>query len=56
VGRRSNEELEIELVGDIASMVELTLPTKASKEAPSLRRSVKVVAGALNHRELCCKI
>jgi site-specific DNA recombinase len=46
--RTSKGELEVELVGDIAAMVELSLPSKTTKEAalpPSLRRSVKVVAG-----------
>jgi hypothetical protein len=44
----NESEVEIELVGDIATMVELTIPKKAVKEAtlcPELRRSVKVVAG-----------
>jgi hypothetical protein len=38
----------MELVGDIASMVELAILKKAGKGAvlcPALRRSVKVVAG-----------
>jgi site-specific DNA recombinase len=42
--RASKGELEIELVGDIASMVEITLPTRTAQEAAlgsSLRRSVK---------------
>jgi DNA invertase Pin-like site-specific DNA recombinase len=41
---------EIELVGDIANMIKL--PGKGSSVPDEYRSSVKVVAGARNHREL----
>ena len=46
---------EIELVGEIANMI--TLPGKAgSAEVSNYASSVKVVAGACNHRELTLKV
>jgi hypothetical protein len=46
---------EVEIVGEIAQMIEIGLG-KGKKKGPVLNermaRSVKVVAGACNHREL----
>jgi site-specific DNA recombinase len=46
--------LEIEIVGEIAKMVELGIESKSKRANldERLTRSVKVVAGACNHREL----
>jgi site-specific DNA recombinase len=56
--KQAADGLEVELIGDIASMVELA-ENKSKNAAPGgtafptdLRRSVKVVAGARNHRQL----
>ena len=56
--KKASDGLEVELIGDIASMVELA-ESKNKNAAPGgtafptdLRRSVKVVAGARNHRQL----
>ena len=44
----------MEIVGEIAKMVELGIENKAKRAAldETMTRSVKVVAGACNHREL----
>jgi site-specific DNA recombinase len=56
--KQAADGLEVELIGDIASMVELA-GNKSKNAAPGgtafptdLRHSVKVVAGARNYREL----
>ena len=56
--KQAGDGREVELIGDIASMGELAA-SKSKNAAPggtafpnALRRSVKVVAGARNHREL----
>jgi hypothetical protein len=52
--KANDNEVEIELVGDIATMIELTIPTQAAKNAAlsaDLRRSVKVVAGVTTEQE-----
>ena len=56
--KQAGDGLEVELIGDIALMVELA-ENKSKNAAPGgtafptdLRRSVKVVAGAINHRQL----
>jgi hypothetical protein len=61
---RPGQHPEIELIGDIAAMVDITIPgpetQKAARERAALGeemlRSVKVVAGTGNHRELRCWI
>ena len=46
--------LEVEIVGEIAKMVELGIGNKGKRAIldETMIRSVKVVAGACNHREL----
>ena len=46
--------LEVEIVGEIAKMVELGIENKAKRAAldETMTRSVKVVAGTRNHRDL----
>lgn len=46
--------LEIEIVGEIAKMIELGIGNKRKQPIldETMRRSVKVVAGTCNHREL----
>ncbi|MGC1177457.1 MAG: zinc ribbon domain-containing protein [Methyloceanibacter sp.] len=46
--------LEVEIVGEIAKMVELGIENKAKRATldETMTRSVKVVAGTCNHREL----
>ena len=46
--------IEIEIVGEIAKMIELSIGNKAKQPIldEKMSRSVKVVAGACNHREL----
>lgn len=45
--------LEIDIVGEIAKMIELSVRTKAKQPIlDEMSRSVKMVAGTCNHREL----
>ena len=48
---RTEEGLQVEIVGEIVRMVELGLDAKQAALPKEAACSVKVVAGARNHRE-----